>query len=87
MQIHSPDSLERVHNVKVLGQGPSIWQRIKVAFKDRSRNAALRRKIMRDFEELLAMPDYMLRDMGLTRQMVIEERRNFLLTGSVRRVR
>ena len=83
MQFHTPDSLERTHGIRTFGQRPGLWQRLRSNLRDRARRAAARRKILSEYEELLAMPDYMLRDIALTRQQVIEERRNFLLFGTI----
>ncbi len=83
MQFHTPESLERTHGLRTFGQRPGTWQRIKQAFKERAIRSAKRAKILSEYEELLSMPDYMLRDIGLTRQQVVEERRNFLLSGAL----
>ncbi|MEM8801157.1 MAG: DUF1127 domain-containing protein [Pseudomonadota bacterium] len=82
MQFHSPESIERIHGLNTPNKR-SIWARFSAALKAWAKRSVERDKIMREFDELMAMPDYMLRDIGLTRQQVADERRKFLLTGII----
>ena len=82
MQIHSPDSLQRVHGLKP-PKGPGLFARFIAWHKERVKKAAAVSKALSQYDELLSMPNYMLADIGLTRDMVRQERRRLLLTGKL----
>ena len=82
MWSHSPESLERNHSLKT-PEKRRLWARVGISLKAWVKRSIERDKIMREFDELASMPDDMLRDIGLTRQQVIDERRRFLLTGII----
>ena len=82
MQIHSPESLERIHGLKP-PKGRGLIARVIAWQKARAKRAAAARKALSQYDELLSMPDYMLADIGLTRDMVRQERTRLLLTGVV----
>jgi uncharacterized protein YjiS (DUF1127 family) len=75
MQLHTPQSLDRVHGLGAVGRGRSLtavaisalgalWAQINGAVS--LWRAAW--KAEQDYKVLLAMPDYRLRDIGLSRQ-------------------
>ena len=82
MQLHSTESLQHIHGLKPVSR-KGLWARIVAATKAWVKRTVERDKIIREFDELMAMPDDMLRDIGLTRQQIVEERRKFLLTGVI----
>lgn len=56
--------------------------RLKTWYKDRARRRAAYYKTLGQFDELLSMPNHMLSDLGLTRDMVRQERTRFFYTGT-----
>lgn len=61
----------------------SYSRRIRRALKERSRRAAQHRKAMRNFEQLLDMPEYLLGDIGLTRSEILADRQRYRLGGDL----
>ncbi|MEO1537745.1 MAG: DUF1127 domain-containing protein [Pseudomonadota bacterium] len=51
--------------------------------KERARHAAAENKALGQYDELLSMPDYMLADIGLTRDIVRQERTRLLYTRNL----
>ena len=51
--------------------------------RDRVRKAERAYTALRQYDELMEMPDHMLKDMGLTRDMVRHARKHLLTTGVV----
>ena len=52
---------------------------------ERTHRAALKRQTLRQFEQLLTTPDHLLRDIGLSRGRIIEDRLRFRTTGHLPR--
>ncbi len=82
MQIHCPESLERVHGISA-SSAPrkSLIARIIAWHRARAKHIAAVNKALNQYDELLRMPNYMLADIGLTRDIVRQERTRLLYTG------
>lgn len=82
MQIHSNESLARVHGLQTPGgKNRSLLTRFLEWRKARAENRARINKALQQYDELLRMPNYMLADVGLTRDIVRQERKRLLYTG------
>ncbi len=81
MEMHSPDSLKRIHKIDAVfrsGHRPSIAIRlarlIVAAVTKVLRAQAAYNQAWRDYEDLLDLPEHMLRDVGLNKSDVIAQR-------------
>jgi len=61
----------------------NLMARVVAWFRDRRRKATKAYTALRQYDELMEMPDHMLKDMGLTRDMVRHARKHLLTTGVV----
>ncbi len=65
---------------------PLGWrQRLSRAVAERLYRAAMRRKVLVEFDQMMAMPDHMLRDIGLTRDQIRADRHRFRHGGELPR--
>ena len=79
MQLHTSQSLERVHGLDASKSHPSFAAAAIRVTRTASRwNGRavyfwrLKKKSMRDYRNLLAMPDHRLRDIGLPRHAILD---------------
>ncbi len=61
----------------------AVLTRYQTHRKERADRRAKLRKALRQYDELLRMPNHMLADIGLTRDMVRQERTRVFYTGIV----
>ncbi|MEM9475991.1 MAG: hypothetical protein AAGA71_11900 [Pseudomonadota bacterium] len=71
----------------VLAARQKPYGRIARSLMQAVRRAARRRRVLKEFQALLALPDDRLHEMGLARPQILAEQRQFRITGDIPRAR
>lgn len=83
MHTQAPDHIKPENGLGLLHLRKRPLTRVKNWLRTRIEMAATRRKIIRQFDELLGMSDYHLADIGLTKGIVLQERARFIASGKL----
>jgi len=67
----------------VLAAPQKPFRRIARSLMQAAQRAARRRRVLKEFQALLALPDNRLHDMGLTHPQILSEQRQFRITDDI----